>query len=609
MIRALALLVVTLASVTAATHARAQNPFASDLSVEREQEMTAQIHAQIRSQVKLVTDPVLVGYVQDVGQGLARTTEPQPFIFRFFLIDDPALNAFTIGGGYVYITTGVLGQAGDVNEFAGVLAHEIGHVEMRHIARRSEGQGLATLATLASLAAVIAGADPGVIVATQGLNVSLQLKHSRAFEEEADREGIAIMTAGGYDPDGMTRFFQRILAANPDAGAGIPAYLFTHPAVKERIAATKVEIARSGSRASPPNAAPPARTGPDSDAAKSEAATGVGIPPVAPSEIDIANRRLVQVQARLAELSARGSLAGLQARATFDASKTDPLISQAHEARTDGDDVQADAWLAEAEALEPGDPRVALARAELAIAEGDLPRARAQLERALALDPNVALVQYQLGTVYARLGEKSRAAFYLEQSVANFRPDTGARRRAEFELARLEFPILQANGFATRGKKTRSTTFARGESVTWWGDVSPRFYPMNPRFLVRWRAPSGESVLQETLQMSPGGHVASVLRTGESAVGSWRIEISVEDAVIETLEFELSAGTLDVDRRTAEVYERHARGVDRRARRIGRRRGAVSRRSRAASDPERASRTWAADRGGMARSCGEADSK
>jgi len=536
--RVLVLFAAALASVAAALPARAQNPFASDLSVEREKEMTAQIHAQIRSQVKLVTDPALVAFVQDVGNGLVKSTEPQPFIFRFFLIDDPALNAFTIGGGYVYITTGVLSQAGDVNEFAGVLAHEIGHVEERHVARRSEGQGLATIATLASLAAVIAGADPGVLVATQGLNVSLQLKHSRAFESEADRQGIEIMTKSGYDPDGMTRFFQRILAQNPNIGEGIPAYLFTHPAVKERIAATKVEIARTGAARPPAHAPPPAPP-----ARKDDAPSGPPAAPVAVTGDEAGNQRLARMQARLAELSAHGAPGkGLQPRATFDAAKTDPLMARAQEARVDGDDARADQILAEAEALEPRDPRVALARAELANERSDFATAKTQLERALALDPNVPLVQYQLGTIYARLGDRSRAAFYLEQAVANFRPNTGARRRAEFELARLEFPMLESSGLATRDGDPAEKTFRRGDAVVWWGQISRRFYPMNPEFRVRWRGPSGASVFQETLRMSPGGHVASQLRTGEAPAGTWHVEITVEDSVIETLEFELAAG-------------------------------------------------------------------
>ena len=544
---ALALVAATLFGVGAAGPARAQNPFASDLSVEQEQEMTAQIHAQIRAQAKLVSDPLLLAYVNEVGNGLVKSTEPQPFIFRFFLIDDPALNAFTIGGGYVYITTGVLGQAGDANELAGVLAHEIGHVEKRHVARRSEGQGIATLATLASLAAVMAGADPAVLVAAQGLNVSLQLKHSRAFEDEADREGIAIMSKSGYDPVGMTHFFQRILAQNPDAGAGIPAYLFTHPAVKERIAATKVEIARTGVGKSESRGSMPTPSGPEADLGEDAytpppagAASARSVSPAA----ERANRRLAEMQARLTQLSARGALEkGLQARATFDAAKTDPLMEQAQEARVEGEDARADTLLAKAERLEPGDPRVALARADLAIERGDLPLAQAQLERALALDPNVALVQYQLGSLYARLGDRSRAAYFLEQAVANFRPNTGARRRAEFELARLEFKILEESGLSADEGKSSSRVFRRGDSVIWWGKVSQRFYPMNPEFRVRWRGPSGESVLQENLRMSPGGHVASRLRSSAVSPGAWKVEVSVEDTVIETVEFELAAGS------------------------------------------------------------------
>ncbi len=545
---ALALLAAALLGAGAAATARAQNPFASDLSVEQEQEMTAQIHAQIRAQTKLVNDPVLLAYVNEVGNELVKQTEPQPFLFRFFLVDDPALNAFTIGGGYVYITTGVLGQAGDANEFVGVLAHEIGHVEKRHIARRSEGQGLATLATLASLAAVMAGADPGVLIATQGLNVSLQLKHSRAFEEEADREGIAIMSSAGYDPAGMTHFFQRILAENPNAGRGVPSYLFTHPAVKERIAATRVEIARTsagrpktGTPATDPKSGAAPDLGPDVQPPPPAGAAGAK---ASTPEAERANRRLAEMQARLAELTARGALEkGLQARATFDAAKTDPLLEQAHELRVEGDDAGADAVYARAEALEPGDPRVALARADLATERGDLPLAQAQLERALALDPNVALVQYQLGSLYARLGDRSRAAFFLEQAVTNFKPNTGARRRAEFELARLEFKILEASGLAADAGETTRRAFRRGESVIWWGKVSQRFYPLNPEFRVRWRSPTGESVFQEGVRMSPGGSVASRLRTGSLAPGAWKVEVSVEDTLIEAVDFELAAGS------------------------------------------------------------------
>ncbi|MFI5315864.1 MAG: M48 family metalloprotease [Myxococcota bacterium] len=488
--------------------AQAQNPFASDLTVEREKEMCAQIHEQIRQSAKLVTDPEILDYVDQIGESLVKVNEPQPYIFRFTVLEDPVLNAFTIGGGYVYITTGVLSQAGDVNELAGVLAHEIGHDMKRHVARQNEGQGLSTLLTLAGLAAAIASRQPAAMVAAQGINVSLQLKHSREFENEADLEGIGTMTRAGYDPDGMRRFFQRILAQEGTV-TGVPAYLFTHPAVQERIADTKVEMERIG----------------------------------APKNVKREDPRLAKIQARLARIMtpdpSGGS--GLHARASFDASKTDPLMAQASEARVDGDDAHADALLAEAEKLEPSDPRVALERAQIATERGDLEAARQHLERALALDPSVPLVQYELGSLHARLGNKSRAAFYLEQAVSNFRPKTVARRRAEFELARLEFKVLEQSGLGTSEGPSAERSFKRGESVVWWGKVSHRFYPSNPEFQLRWIDPTGAAVFNERVRMSPIGGVSSTLLTGSAAAGKWRLEVRVEDSLVESYDFDIRA--------------------------------------------------------------------
>jgi predicted Zn-dependent protease len=509
--RGLAALLLALQCLVTPLPARAQNPFASEITVEREKEMCAQIHEQIRGQAKLVTDPVILDYVDELGESLVKAIEPTPFIFRFTVLDDPVLNAFTIGGGYVYITTGVIEQAGDVNELAGVIAHEIGHVEKRHIARQNEGQGLSTLLTIAGLAAAIAAKQPEALIAAQGLNVSLQLKHSREFESEADREGIAIMSKTGYDPEGMRRFFQRILAENPSAGAGVPAYLFTHPAVQERIAATKVEMDRIG----------------------------------APKNVKREDPRLQKMQTRLAQLLSPdpSGVDGLHARAVFDASKTDPLLFQAREAMVSADDERADALLQKAEALEPGDPRVAIERAHLAMSLQNYEAARKHLERALALDPNVPLVQYELGAVHAKLGNKSRAAFYLEQAVSNFRPKTVARRRAELELARLEFKLLDESGLANKHGPTEARTFNRGEPVIWWGDISRRFYPTNPEFAVRWIDPKGATVFADRVRMSPGGHVSSTFNSSNAAAGKWHAEVRVEDTVIETWDFDINAPT------------------------------------------------------------------
>ena len=491
--------------------ASAQNPFASELTVDREKEMTAQIHAQLRQQEKMIEDPEILDYVDEIGESLVKSIEPTPYIFRFSVLQDPALNAFTIGGGYVYITTGVLEQAGDVNELAGVLAHEIGHVEKRHVARQSEGQGLATLLTIAGMAAAIASKQPGALIAAQGINVSLQLQHSRQFESEADREGVAIMSKAGYDPEGMRHFFQRIVASNPPgSGQGIPAYLYTHPAVNERIAATEVEINRLQ----------------------------------LPKNVKKEDPRLQKMQARLAELMSPdpSGTSGLHARAVYDASKTDPLIAQARDARIDGNDAGADELLIQAEKLEPGDPRVALERADLAHERGNDKAAIEHLQRALALDPSVPLVQYELGVAHARVGDKSRAAFYLEQAVANFRPNTLARRRAELELARLEFKLLDKSGLASRDGPTKATSFERGEPVTWYGSISHRFYPTNPEFELRWIDPQGTTARTERIRMNPVGGVSSTFQTRDAAVGKWRLEVRVEDTLVESHEFDIHGG-------------------------------------------------------------------
>ena len=327
--------------------------------LERELELSAEIHRQLRARAPFVSDPVLLAYMNELGQHIVRVTEPQPFIFRFSILESDDLNAFTIGGGYVYLSSAVVAQAGDVAELVGVLAHEIAHVKVRHIARARENQGLATLISLAAAAAVVlAGGDPSLIAIGSGINVSMQLKHSREHEAEADREGVEYMIRGGYDPEGMVRFFQRILTESPHAGEGIPPYLFTHPALRERIAATQVDIER--------------------------------LHP--PSDLIRRDDRLAQMQARLAlTLSEVAGGSGLQARASFDREVSDPLLERARQESERGEFQRADRTLARAQQLEPHDPpngstkrakpQEESAPAPLKTAPGPKPRNRFQYAR------------------------------------------------------------------------------------------------------------------------------------------------------------------------------------------------------------------------------------
>ncbi len=485
-----------------------ESPLGGEVTLEREMEMTAEIHRQIRAQAELVTDPVVLAYVNEIGQRIVRVTEPQPFVYRFTILESDDLNAFTIGGGYVYISSAVLAQAGDVAELAGVLAHETAHVRQRHIAKAQENQGLASLISLAATAAVVlAGGDPSLLAISEGINVSMQLKHSREHEAEADRAGIEYMIRSGYDPEGMILFFQRILTESPHAGEGIPPYLFSHPALRERVAAARVDIKR--------------------------------LRP--PPDLVRVDERLPQMQARLAlALSSVAGGSGLQARASFDRRVSDPFLEQAQLEVEQEDLEQADETLARAQALEPEDPRLALARADFAERRGDLSAAKTHLERAFEIDPSVPLVQYRLGLIHKQLDNRSRAVFYLEQAATNFSAGSSGRRRAELAIEQISFPVFDESGIASHSEDERRAVFTRGEEVVWHGKISRRLQTYNPEIEVHWSNPRGVVVLEDSVRMNPFGRVSSSLSTQDALLGRWTVSVRLGGSVLEEHVFQLT---------------------------------------------------------------------
>ena len=478
-----------------------------EFTIDKEMEMTAGIHRQIRAQAPFVNDPIVLAYVNEIGQRIVQTTEPQPFVYRFSIVEDDNLNAFTIGGGYVYLHSEVVAQSANVSELAGVLAHEIAHVRMRHIAKRQENQGLSTLTSLAALAVLLAGGDANLAVAAQGINVALQLENSRDNEAEADREGIAYMVKAGYDPDGMSHFFGRILTAHPHAGDGVPPYLFSHPALKDRIAGSKVTIKHTD----------------------------------LPTDLVEEDERLPEIQTRLAlttQSVAGGS--GLLARPEFDRSVSDPYMERAEKAEERGELDKADKILAEAQKAQPNDPRLALARADLAEKRGDLEAARRHLERAFELDSNVPLTAYQLGRVNRQLGNRTTAVFYLEQAATSFRPGSSSRRRAELEIEQLTFSALDRSGLGNEGGHEADRNFyVRGEHLVWWGKLSKRIQSYNPKLRVLWTGPDGEVVFEQTVRMRPLGGLQSDFETRRQPLGRYLIRVFLGDSVIEEREFHL----------------------------------------------------------------------
>src|SRR5262249_36259752 len=104
------------------------------LSVPEEQSLGRQMAAEVRRELVFVHDPVIVGYVRNLGESILRAAGPQPFEYRFYVVESDEINAFAGPAGYIYVHTQTILAARNASELAGVIAHEIGHVQRRHIA-------------------------------------------------------------------------------------------------------------------------------------------------------------------------------------------------------------------------------------------------------------------------------------------------------------------------------------------------------------------------------------------------------------------------------------------------------------------------------------------
>jgi len=192
---------------------------------------------EIVASVGLYDDPELQAYVEGLGQQLAARSERPNLPWSFKVVDDPAVNAFALPGGYVYVTRGLLSHMGSEAEVSGVLGHEIGHVTARHGVNQASKQMLAMLG-LGVAALLDEDLAEWAGVASVGLGL-LFLKYGRDDERQADDLGLRYMTRAGYDPREMPGVFTVLQGVETVEGAGrLPNWLSTHPdpgARRERI--------------------------------------------------------------------------------------------------------------------------------------------------------------------------------------------------------------------------------------------------------------------------------------------------------------------------------------------------------------------------------------
>lgn len=490
------------------------------VSEEDERSLGAQVDQAIREQLPLIDDPVVLGFANDLGQRIVATIEPQPFVYRFRVVPNSTLNAFALPGGYIYLHSATILDAGSLDELAGVVGHEIAHVKGRHYARGTEQAFWPSLlARAAGIAAAVATGEGGFAAAAEGANVALQLKYSREFEREADELGSVFMARAGFQPVGMARFFSRIVEAELPGGINIPPYLYSHPDVDQRI-----------------------------DAVEQRAATlrvaGASDPAL---EADFRD-----AQARLALLVETGRTSFLDA-APYDRARADPVLGSADAAAKAGRKGDAIALLRDAEAREPLDPRIPFRLGEL-LESSDRPReAIAAWRRAVALDPSVALAYFHLGAAYQALGDRHDAAYYFEQAERRFAREGAFQRRAQIALETLSYPPVDAAGLADGREGDGAETvagapreeFALGDpEVAWWARLAEHYEPFRSRLRVRWIDPSGARVQEGPVEGLARKHVGARLPLDgafRERFGVWRVEATLEGQVIDRRGFSYSS--------------------------------------------------------------------
>jgi predicted Zn-dependent protease len=216
-----------------------------EFTLKDEKELGEKFNVLVRSRMPLVEDSEIKDYVTDIVNRMARNMPPQPFPFTVSVVQDNAVNAFACPGGYIFVYTGLLLAMRKESEVAGVIAHEMGHVTQRHIARRIENSQLVgILSVLGALAGAFLGGQggPAAITGALAAGQAAMLGYSRADERESDQVGMSYLTRAGYSPQGMVGAFEILSRKQWLTGREIPSYLSTHPGLTERVQDMKARI-------------------------------------------------------------------------------------------------------------------------------------------------------------------------------------------------------------------------------------------------------------------------------------------------------------------------------------------------------------------------------
>jgi predicted Zn-dependent protease len=211
----------------------------AEFTTDDEKKLGKEFYDKLAQHHFLLENKRLNNYITKIGNLVLLQSNKAPFDFHFLIVNSSAINAFATPGGYIYINKGLINVAENEGELAGVIAHEIGHANARHVAsiiEKSQKLNIATLAAIIAGAFLGGGAEAAAAIATFSIAgaSSLTLKYMREHEEEADRFGITYLVSAGYYPAAMVDFL-KIMKQHEFLSKTMPSYLLTHPGTDQRI--------------------------------------------------------------------------------------------------------------------------------------------------------------------------------------------------------------------------------------------------------------------------------------------------------------------------------------------------------------------------------------
>lgn len=406
------------------------------LTIGEEEQLSREYMSILKSRFNFIDDPIIVDYVNSIGNRILSHIPPQPFKYHFYVIQEPVYNAFATPAGHIFVHSGLLEAMDSEEELAGILGHEIAHVIARHISdkiERSKKIGLATLAGI--IAGAFLGGNTGgaLTYSTLAANQQLSLAFSRQDELQADQLGLNYIAKAGYSASGLLTALNKIRSKN--WFGSIPSYLMTHPASEDRIAYIDAWIEKHEE----PNP-PPKRD---------------------PTEFNRMHARLVALYGdekfalnhfeRMLKKDPENALAHYGYGLTLArADRREAAIEQIRLALTtrpfdpfmitdlgriyylDGRYREALETLESAEDLQPFDPDRLFYLAQARFQMGQIERASLNLQTLISRRPAYAQAYYSLGEIYSRQENPGYAHYYLGM----FYRMKGDLKNAVFHLGR-----------------------------------------------------------------------------------------------------------------------------------------------------------------------------